>query len=91
MLDEGIITEELLGQSEISPHFKNGVYEVKDGIKLFCYTCTLAPLQSDPTGKEDTGTKEKKCLMMCLKPSIPQSEFHKHIPESSTTSVEVQR
>ena len=82
MLDEGIITKELLGQVEISPHFKNGVYEVKDAIKLFCHTCTLAPLQLDP---ENTGTKEKKYLMMCLKPSIPQSEFHKHIPESSIT------
>ena len=83
MLDEGIITEELLGQSEIS-HFKDGVYEVKDAIKLFCHTCTLAPLQLDPAGKKDASTK-KKYLMMCLKPSIPESEFHKHIPESSIT------
>ena len=85
MLEEGIVTEVLLGQSEISPHFKNGVYEVKDVIKLFCHTCTLAPLQLDPAGKKGTGTKKKKYLMMCLKPSIPQSEFHKHIPESSIT------
>ena len=58
---------------------------MKDAIKLFCHTCTLAPLQLDPAGKKDASTKKKKYLMMCLKPSIPQSEFHKHIPELSIT------
>ena len=84
LLDDGIVTEEILGYDDVSPHFKKGFYEVKDAIKLFCHTLTLAPLEPDTDGEETAPVDEKKqqYLMMCMKPAIPAHELHKHIPES---------
>ena len=84
LLDDGIVTEEILSYDDVSPHFKKGFYEVKDAIKLFCHTLTLAPLEPDTDGEEAAPVDEKKqqYLMMCMKPAIPANEFHKHIPES---------
>ena len=87
LLDDGIITEEILGYDNVSPHFKKGFYEVKDAIKLFCHTLTLAPLKPDTDGEEAAPVDEKKqqYLMMCMKPAIPAHELHQHIPESTDT------
>ena len=87
LLDDGIVTEEILGYDDVSPHFKKGFYEVKDAIKLFCHTLTLAPLEPDTDGEETAPVDEKKqqYLMMCMKPAIPVDELHHHIPESTDT------
>ena len=85
LLNNGIITEELLSCHEISPHFKTGFYEVKDAINLFCHTFTIAPLDH----KDDTASRadqaEREYLMMCLKPTIPDHELHHYLPQSSET------
>ena len=83
LIEDAIITEEVLGYGEVSPHFKEGVYEAKDAIKLFCHTLTLAPLEPDPDRKEaaPVDKKKKQYLMMCMKPAIP--ELHPYIPKSS--------
>ena len=77
LLERGIITEDLLKCAEVSSHFKKDIYEVKDAIKLFCHTFTLAPLETD--------TAEREYLMMCLLPAIPDEELNDYIPESSDT------
>ena len=84
-LENGIITEELLGYDQISPHFKTGVYEVKDAIRLFCHTLTIAPLHHEEDGARPVPDSEREYLMMCLKPSIPDQELHRYIPTSSDT------
>ena len=85
-LNKGIITEELLVHDKISSHFKKGVYEVQDAIKLFCHTFTLAPLKSD---NQNTAThvddKQRQYLMMCLIPAIPDQKLNDYIPKSSDT------
>ena len=83
-LNEGIVTEELLTYDEISPHFKEDIYEVQDAIKLFCHTFILAPLQL----AEESALVEvekRKYLMMCLMPDIPKHELNDYIPKSSDT------
>ena len=86
-LNEGIITEELLGYDTISPHFEKGFYEVQDAIKLLCHTFTLAPLQSERTGGKSASVEveRKEYLMMCLMPAIPENELNNYIPKSSDT------
>ena len=84
-LENGIITEELLGYDQISPHFQTGVYEVQDAIRLFCHTLTIAPLHHEEDATHPVPDSEKEYLMMCLKPSIPDQELHRHIPTSSDT------
>ena len=84
-LENGIITEELLGYDQISPHFQTGVYEVHDAIRLFCHTLTIAPLHHEEDPAHPVPNSEREYLMMCLKPSIPDQELHRHIPTSSDT------
>ena len=84
-LENGIITEELLGYDQISPHFQTGVYEVQDAIRLFCHTLTIAPLHHEEYATRPVPNSEREYLMMCLKPSIPDQELHHHIPTSSDT------
>ena len=84
-LENGIITEELLGYDQISPHFQTGVYEVQDAIRLFCHTLTIAPLHHEEDATPPVPDSEREYLMMCLKPSIPDQELHRHIPTSSDT------
>ena len=83
----GTVTEEMLSYDEVSPHFKEDFYEVKDAIKLFCHTLTLAPLEPDTAENEATPVddEKKEYLMMCLRPAIPDTELHNHVPESSDT------
>ena len=87
LLEDGIITEELLSYDEISPHFENGFYEVQHAIKLLCYTFIIAPLQPDTTETPavPVDEKEKEYLMMCLKPAIPNDGLDMYIPKSSDT------
>ena len=84
-LENGIITEELLGYDQISPHFQTGVYEVQDAIRLFCHTLTIAPLHHEEDPAHPVPDNEREYLMMCLKPSIPDQELHRYIPTSSDT------
>ena len=84
-LENGIITGELLGYDQISPHFQTGVYEVQDAIRLFCHTLTIAPLHHEEDATHPVPDREREYLMMCLKPSIPDQELHRHIPTSSDT------
>ena len=84
-LENGIITEELLGYDQISPHFQTGVYEVQDAIRLFCHTLTIAPLHHEEDAAHPVPDSEREYLMMCLKPSIPDQELYRHIPTSSDT------
>ena len=84
-LENGIITEELLGYDQISPHFQTGVYKVQDAIRLFCHTLTIAPLHHEEDATRPVPDNEREYLMMCLKPSIPDQELHRHIPTSSDT------
>ena len=84
LLRDGIITEELLGYDEVSPHFKKGLYEISDAIKLFCHTFTLAPLQPD-TETEGVAPEKREYLMMCLKSAVPNQELHHYIPRSHDT------
>ena len=83
----GVITQELLNYDKISSHFQEGFYEIKDAIKLFCYTFTLAPLKPySPKEKiVPVDEKKKEYLMMCLKPAIPYDKLHCHIPKTSDT------
>ena len=88
LLKRAVITEELLSNEKIiSPHFKKGVYEVQDAIKLFCHTFIIAPLQPDASEEETVAVddRKKEYLMMCLKPAIPEQELHRYIPKSSDT------
>ena len=87
LFEDGIITENLLSHDEISHHIQKGFYEVKDAIKLFCHTFTLAPLELNKITQPDDAVddKNKKYLMMCLKPTIPDQELHHYIPKSSET------
>ena len=84
-LENGIITEEMLGYDQISPHFQTGVYEVQDAIRLFCHTLTIAPLHHEEDAARPVPDSEREYLMMCLKPSIPDQELHRHIHTSSDT------
>ena len=84
-LENGIITEELLGCDQISPHFQTGVYEVQDAIRLFCHTLTLAPLHHEEDAAHPVPDSEREYLMMCLKHPIPHQELHRYIHTSSDT------
>ena len=81
-LENGIVTEELLGYDQISPHFQTGVYEVQDAIRLFCHTLTIAPMHHEEDAAPPDPDSEREYLMM---PSIPDQELHRHIPTSSDT------
>ena len=84
-LENGIITEKLLGYDQISPHFQTGVYQVQDAIRLFCHTLTIAPLHHEEDPAHPVPHSEREYLMMCLMPSIPDQELHRYIPASSDT------
>ena len=83
-IQQGIITEKMLCHDEFSPHFKKGVYEVNDAIKLLSSTFTIAPLQEEETEARDK-IKEKEYLMICLKPAIAENKLNKHIPKLTDT------
>ena len=84
-LENGIVTEKLLGYDQISLHFQTGVYEVQDAIRLFCHTLTIAPLHHVEEAANPVPDTEREYLMMCLKPSIPDQELHRYIPTPSDT------
>ena len=84
-LEKGIITEELLGYDQISPHFQTGVFVVQDAIRLFCHTLIIAPLHHEEDAARPVPKREREYLMMCLKPPIPDldQEINRYIPSSS--------
>ena len=84
LLKDGIITEELLSYDQISSHFVKGFYEVKDAIKLFCHTFTLAPLQPDTPGNP-VDRKEREYLMMCLQPAKSDKEIENYVSKITDT------
>ena len=84
-LENGIITEDLLGYDQISPHFQTGVFEVQDAIRLFCHTLTIAPLHHEEDAAHPVPDSEREYLMMCLKPPIPDQKLHRYIHTSSDT------
>ena len=84
-LENGIITEDLLGCDQISPHFQTGVFEVQDAIRLFCHTLTIAPLHHKEDAARPVPDSEREYLMMCLKPPIPDQKLHRYIHTSSDT------
>ena len=84
LLRDGIITEELLSYDQISPHFVKGFYEVKDAIKLFCHTFTLAPLQPD-TPENAVNRKKKEYLMMCLRRAKSDKEIKDYVSKITDT------
>ena len=94
LLQDAIITEEMLSHSELSSCFIPGLYEPEHAIKLFCHTFTIAPLSCDQQQPKASKTKllqpasgmSSDCseyLMMCLLPAIPDQEIPQHIPSSS--------
>ena len=90
LIEDAIVTEEILGYDEVSPHFIEGLYEIKDAIKLLCHTLTLAPLEPPDTAKKEAAPvddKKKQYLMMCMKPVIPNQKLQHYIPKSSDTVV----
>ena len=84
LLKDGIITEELLSYDQISPHFVKGFYEVKDAIKLFCHTFTLAPLQPD-TPENEVDRKKREYLMMCLRRAKSDKEIEDYVSRITDT------
>ena len=81
-LENGIVTEKLLGYDQISHHFQTGFYEVQDAIRLFCHSLTIAPLCHVEEAANPVPDTEREYLMMCL---IPDQELHRYIPTSSDT------
>ena len=86
LLKDGIITEELLSYDQISPHFVKGFYKVKDAIKLFCHTFTLAPLQPD-TPENPVDRKKKEYLMMCLRRAKSDKEIKDYVSKITDMTV----
>ena len=84
LLKDGIITEELLSNDQISPHFVKGFYEAKDAIKLFCHTFTLAPLQPD-TPENEVDRKKREYLMMCLRHAKSDKEIEDYVSKITDT------
>ena len=94
-LRDGIITEDILNQEQLSKCFVPGLYEPRHAIDLLCHTFTLAPLSCEPqqkTGssqavqtKPSTPVKREKreYLMMCLRQAIPDKDIPQYIPASS--------
>ena len=92
-LRDGIITEEILNQEQLSKCFVPGLYEPRHAIDLLCHTFTLAPLSHEPqqkTGsspavqtKPSTPVKREKreYLMMCLRQAIPDKGIPRYISE----------
>ena len=81
-LENGIVTENILGYDQISPHFQTGVYEVQDAIRYFCHTLTIAPLCHVEEAANPVPKTEREYLMMCL---IPDQVLHCYISTSSDT------
>ena len=92
-LKEGIITEGMLSHDELSTSFIQGLYEPSHAIELLCHIFMLAPLDHEKGNPKRSRNspkpiarasrvKEKKYLMMCLLPAIPDQELRYHVPSS---------
>ena len=89
-LEDGIITEEILGHKELMQCFVPGLYEPQHAIELLCHTFTLAPLSRDvqptsdaPTAAASSPTPsikrdKREYLMMSLRSDVPW-----HLPPPS--------
>ena len=98
LLQDAIITEEMLSHDELSFCFIPGLYEPQHAIKLFCHTFTIAPLSHDKQQSNiQKGTHQpllerstcKEYLMMCLLPAISNLELSLHIPSSDVVPLVV--
>ena len=92
-LKEGIITEEMLSHDELSTCFIQGLYEPSHAIEILCHIFMLAPLDHEKRNPKTSSNspqpnarmslaKEKKYLMTCQLPAIPDHELRSHVPSS---------
>ena len=94
-LEDGIITEEILGHKELMQCFVPGLYEPQHAIELLCHTFTLAPLSRDvqptsdaPTAAANSPTpsikrEEREYLMMSLRSAVPDKDVPRYLPPPS--------
>ena len=94
-LEDGIITEEILGRKELMQCFVPGLYEPQHAIELLCHTFTLAPLSRDvqptsdaPTAAASSPTpsikrEEREYLMMSLRSAVPNKDVPRYLPSPS--------
>ena len=92
LLTDGIITEEMLSNEELSSLFIPGLYQPSHAIKLLLHTLNIAPLshdvqQSQAIEKASTvpSLPSDEYLMMCLLPPVPEQELPHCVPSSSDT------
>ena len=94
-LRDGIITEEILSNKQLTQCFIPGLYEPRDAIDLICHTLTLAPLSRDVQSTPDSShpatstppppmkREKREYLMMCLQKPIPDKDLPQHLPPPS--------
>ena len=94
-LEDGIITEEILGHKELMQCFVPGLYEPQHAIELLFHTFTLAPLSHDvqptsdaPTAAASSPTpsikrEKREYLMMSLRSAVPDKDVPQYLPPSS--------
>ena len=94
-LEDGIITEEILGHKELMQCFVPGLYEPQHAIELLCHTFTLAPLSRDVQPTSDAPTEaassptpsikreKREYLMMSLRSAVPDKDVPQYLPPPS--------
>ena len=94
-LRDGIITEEILSNEQLTQCFIPGLYEPCDAIDLLCHTLTLAPLSREVQSTPDSShpatstppspikREKREYLMMCLQKPIPNKDLPQHLPPPS--------
>ena len=94
-LEDGIITEEILGRKELMQCFVPGLYEPEHAIELLCHTFTLAPLSRDVQPTSDAPTEaassptpsikreKREYLMMSLRSAVPDKDVPQYLPPPS--------
>ena len=94
-LRDGIITEEILSNKQLTQCFIPGLYEPCDAIDLLCHTLTLAPLSREVQSTPDSSLpasstppppikrEKREYLMMCLQKPIPDKDLPQHLPPPS--------
>ena len=92
LLNDGIITEEMLCHANLSVCFIDGLYEPRHALKLFCHTYTIVHLSNErqlnvktklPASPEPPSVKQREYLMMCLLAPVPEKSLPQYLPPSS--------